>query len=73
MGAQAGVSPAEEARLKGKKAIRAYARKLADPEDISGLNITPMMDMMTIILVFLLKSFTSSALRGSRPKMASDS
>jgi biopolymer transport protein ExbD len=50
-----------EARLAGKKAIRSYARKLAEPEDIKDLNITPMMDMMTIILVFLLKSFTSSA------------
>lgn len=50
-----------KARLAGKKAIRSYARKLADPEDITSLNITPMMDMMTIILVFLLKSFTSSA------------
>lgn len=49
------------ARLAGKKAIRSYARKLAEPEDIKDLNITPMMDMMTIILVFLLKSFTSSA------------
>jgi len=62
MGAQAGVSPEVEARLKGKKAIRSYARKLADPEEITSLNITPMMDMMTIILVFLLKSFTSSAM-----------
>ena len=49
-------------RLKGKKAIRAFARKLAEPEEITSLNITPMMDMMTIILVFLLKTFTSSAL-----------
>jgi biopolymer transport protein ExbD len=54
-------SAAIAARLAGKKAIRSYARKLADPEDIKDLNITPMMDMMTIILVFLLKSFTSSA------------
>ncbi len=54
-------SAAIAARLAGKKAIRSYARKLADPEDIKGLNITPMMDMMTIILVFLLKTFTSSA------------
>ena len=37
-----------------------YARKLAEPEVIKDLNITPMMDMMTIILVFLLKSFSSS-------------
>ncbi len=54
-------SPAVLARLAGKKAIRSYARKLAEPEDIKDLNITPMMDMMTIILVFLLKSFTSSS------------
>ncbi|HET6282501.1 MAG TPA: biopolymer transporter ExbD [Polyangia bacterium] len=47
-------------RLEGKKAIRSYARKLHEPEVIKDLNITPMMDMMTIILVFLLKSFSSS-------------
>jgi biopolymer transport protein ExbD len=62
MSAQATPSDAVLARLKGKKAIRSYARKLAEPEDIKDLNITPMMDMMTIILVFLLKSFTSSAM-----------
>src|SRR6516162_8170523 len=50
----------EVTRLQGKKAIRSYARKLAEPEVIKDLNITPMMDMMTIILVFLLKSFSSS-------------
>ncbi len=55
------LAAASAARLAGKKAIRSYARKLSDPEDIKDLNITPMMDMMTIILVFLLKSFTSSA------------
>jgi biopolymer transport protein ExbD len=48
-------------RLEGKKAIRSYARKLDEPEVIKDLNITPMMDMMTIILVFLLKSFASSS------------
>lgn len=47
-------------RLQGKRAIRSFARKLAEPETIRDLNITPMMDMMTIILVFLLKSFSSS-------------
>lgn len=52
---------AEMNRLAGKKAIRSYARKLAEPETIKDLNITPMMDMMTIILVFLLKSFTSTS------------
>jgi biopolymer transport protein ExbD len=52
----------EMSRLEGKKAIRAFARRLAEPEDVKDLNITPMMDMMTIILVFLLKSFSSSTL-----------
>ncbi len=51
----------EMTRLEGKKAIRSFARKLAEPETIKDLNITPMMDMMTIILVFLLKSFSASA------------
>jgi biopolymer transport protein ExbD len=58
----ASAHPADQmSRLKGKKAIRAFARKMADPETIKDLNITPMMDMMTIILVFLLKTFTSSS------------
>lgn len=48
-------------RLAGKKAIRSFARKLSEPEVIKDLNITPMMDMMTIILVFLLKSFASTS------------
>jgi biopolymer transport protein ExbD len=47
-------------RLRGKKAIRAFSRKLGEVETIKDLNIVPMMDMMTIILVFLLKSFSSS-------------
>lgn len=47
-------------RLAGKKAIRSYARKLAEPDVVKDLNITPMMDMMTIILVFLLKTFSGS-------------
>jgi biopolymer transport protein ExbD len=32
-----------------------------DENEITYLNITPMLDMMTILLVFLLKSFASSA------------
>ncbi|HEY4187358.1 MAG TPA: biopolymer transporter ExbD [Polyangia bacterium] len=48
-------------RLAGKKAIRSYARKLSEPDVIKDLNITPMMDMMTIILVFLLKTFSGSS------------
>src|SRR3954462_4884700 len=51
----------EVSRLEGKKAIRSYARKLSEPDVIKDLNITPMMDMMTIILVFLLKTFTASS------------
>jgi biopolymer transport protein ExbD len=47
-------------RLAGKRAIRAFARKLAEPDVVKDLNITPMMDMMTIILVFLLKTFSST-------------
>ena len=47
-------------RLAGKKAIRSFARKLAEPDVVKDLNITPMMDMMTIILVFLLKTFSST-------------
>jgi biopolymer transport protein ExbD len=54
-------SPQVISRLEGKKAIRSYARKLDEPEVIKDLNITPMMDMMTIILVFLLKSFASTS------------
>jgi biopolymer transport protein ExbD len=54
-------SPQIISRLEGKKAIRSYARKLDEPEVIKDLNITPMMDMMTIILVFLLKSFASTS------------
>src|SRR5436305_13081181 len=35
--------------------------KRAGEGEIKDLNITPMMDMMTILLVFLLKSFASSS------------
>jgi biopolymer transport protein ExbD len=58
----AGMLSPEVSRLQGKKAIRSFARKLAEPEVIKDLNITPMMDMMTIILVFLLKSYQASAI-----------
>ncbi len=53
-------SAQQMSRLQGKKAIRSFARKLSEPETIRELNITPMMDMMTIILVFLLKNFSGS-------------
>lgn len=39
-------------RRAGKRTARTHK------EDISDLNITPMLDMMTILLVFLIKSFS---------------
>jgi len=48
------------ARFEAKKAYRKLKRRVPEPEDIGYLNITPMMDMMTIILVFFLKSFSVS-------------
>ncbi len=48
-------------RLEFKKAIRRVRRKAREKQgEIKELNITAMMDMMTIILVFLLKSWSSS-------------
>ena len=48
------------ARFLAKKAYRKLRRRIPEPEDIGYLNITPMMDMMTILLVFFLKSFSVS-------------
>jgi biopolymer transport protein ExbD len=49
---------AEAFSARGKK----RRRKLKMPgEDIGGLNLTAMMDMMTILLVFLVKSYTTDA------------
>ena len=47
-------------RMKAKKLYRKLQRRVPEAEDIGYLNITPMMDMMTIILVFFLKSFSVS-------------
>jgi biopolymer transport protein ExbD len=47
-------------RMKAKKLYRKLLRQVPEGEDITYLNITPMMDMMTIILVFFLKSFSVS-------------
>ncbi len=47
-------------RLQAKKAFRKMQRRIPEAEDIGYLNITPMMDMMTILLVFFLKSFSVS-------------
>ena len=43
-----------------KRIIRRQLRKREEHEE-SGLNIYPMMDMMTILLVFLIMQFASSA------------
>jgi biopolymer transport protein ExbD len=48
-------------RVQFKKALRRVRRKARERQgEIKELNITAMMDMMTIILVFLLKSWSSS-------------
>ena len=60
-----GSAPTEEQlqRIQYKKKMRAKRRKEREAEgEISDLNITPMMDMMTIILVFLLKSYSASGI-----------
>ena len=54
-------SPVElSPRMKAKKMYRKLQRRVPELEDIGYLNITPMLDMMTIILVFFLKSFSVS-------------
>ncbi len=47
-------------RMKAKKLARNLKRRVPEAEDVGYLNITPMLDMMTIILVFFLKSFSVS-------------
>jgi biopolymer transport protein ExbD len=44
-----------------KRHIRRTLRKRDDEEAIEGLNIYPMMDMMTILLVYLVMQFSSGA------------
>jgi biopolymer transport protein ExbD len=44
-----------------KRALVRAKRKHKHEAEVNYLNITPMLDMMTIILVFLLKSLASSA------------
>ncbi len=56
-------SPEALARGRAARAFRRARRKArAAQGEIRDLNITAMMDMMTIILVFLLKSYQASAL-----------
>lgn len=54
--------PAPQALYDATRARRKQKRHGRGQEsDIKDLNITPMLDMMTILLVFLLKSFASSS------------
>jgi biopolymer transport protein ExbD len=63
-GNHASASPAQElARQKRGRAYRRARRKVRESAgEIKELNITAMMDMMTILLVFLLKSYSASSL-----------
>lgn len=44
-----------------RRAQKRHQREHAAGGEVQDLNITPMLDMMTILLVFLLKSFASSS------------
>jgi len=56
------ISDEQRSRMAYKKLIRRKRRKEREAEgEIRELNITAMMDMMTIILVFLLKSYSASS------------
>src|ERR1700722_16436085 len=53
----------EQRRIAYKRKLRAKRRKDREAEgEIHDLNIYPMLDMMTIILVFLLKSYSASSI-----------
>lgn len=55
-------SPTSQALYDATRKRRRNKRsRRKDDGDVTYLNITPMMDMMTILLVFLLKSFSASA------------
>src|ERR1700743_2919060 len=47
------------------KALQAHVEEEAIEHQMAYLNITPMMDMMTILLVFLLKQFSVEAAAAS--------
>ena len=61
-----GMTPEQRSQWEAKRQeskFRRLRRKKREAEGaIEDLNITPMLDMMTIILVFLLKSYNSSAM-----------
>lgn len=44
-----------------KRLVRRRIRKQEEDEEIEGLNIYPMMDMMTILLVYLVMQFSTSS------------
>jgi biopolymer transport protein ExbD len=50
----------ELTRQESRKLLNAFRRKIDEVEH-TDLNIVPMMDMMTILLVFLIKTMTASA------------
>lgn len=54
-------APKQASIVKYKAALRKSIRKNAKEPEIDFLNITAMLDLMTIILVFLLKSMASSS------------
>ncbi len=57
------LTPEERRRLARDRELRRARRQArARADEVSELNITAMMDMMTIILVFLLKSYSASPL-----------
>src|SRR5437879_9000022 len=59
---QQGVPKAKSASIvKYKMELRKAIRKNGGPGEVNFLNITAMLDMMTIILVFLLKGMASSS------------
>jgi biopolymer transport protein ExbD len=53
--------PPRASTVKYKAALRKAIRKNMREPEIDGLNITAMLDLMTIILVFMLQSMASSA------------
>src|ERR1043165_4146685 len=54
-------APKQASIVKYKAALRKAIRKNAKEPEIDFLNITAMLDLMTIILVFLLKSMAASS------------
>ncbi len=53
--------PTSQAMYDATRKRRLSGRRKRDhAEDITSLNITPMLDMMTIILIFLIKSYSTS-------------